>query len=53
MTECLELNEFPSGEIEQIALVHGHNMETAGICAARHNALVKRLKELQKSEEED
>lgn len=44
MVECPELNTFESGEIDRILLVHGQNMESAGICRARHNALVNYLK---------
>lgn len=44
------MNDYASGDIEEIALVHGRNMTDAGICRARHNALVKRIKELSANE---
>ena len=47
MTDCKELSEYDSGNLETILLTHGHNMEAAGICRARHNALITKLKELQ------
>ncbi len=47
LRECSKLQEFASGALVEILLTHGHNMEDAGKCRARHNALVKRLKELQ------
>ena len=47
MAECDDLDEYDSGDIESILRTHGHNMDKAGTCASRHNALVKRLRELQ------
>ena len=41
------MEEYPTGDIEQVLLIHGHNMEAAGICKQRHAALVKYLKEHQ------
>jgi len=52
MRECPELAEFSSGNIEEILLTSGHNAQDAGICRARHNALISRLKELMAAEEE-
>ena len=47
LRQCPELASFDSGDIAGILVTHGRNAQTAGICRARHNALVKRLKELQ------
>ena len=44
MVECPELTTYETGEIERILTIHGQNMEKAGICRARHNALVNYLK---------
>ena len=52
MQECKTLNEYPSGNIEQIAIVHGQNVLIASTCRARHNALVKFL-EAEKAREEE
>jgi len=49
MADCKEMQTYPSGDIQDIALVHAQNMEASGICRARHNALVKRLRELEES----
>ena len=46
MTECRDLDEYVSGDIEQILLTHGHNMEAAGICKQRHAAMISYLKKL-------
>jgi hypothetical protein len=46
MIPCKDMQEYPSGDVEEIALVHAGNMELAGICRVRHNAVVKRLNEL-------
>ena len=43
MTECRDFDEVESGDIEEILITHGHNMEAAGICKQRHSALVKYL----------
>lgn len=41
--------EYPSGDINAIAVTHGRNMEAAGICKRRHAALAGYLKsELEK-----
>lgn len=45
MVECKLLTEYSSGDIEIIAIQHGHNVLDASTCRARHNALVKYLKE--------
>jgi hypothetical protein len=44
------MKEYASGDVEEIALTHADNMEQAGLCRTRHNAVVDRLKELQESE---
>jgi hypothetical protein len=40
------MQEYPSGNIADIALIHAENMESSGICRVRHGAIVGRLKEL-------
>lgn len=47
LSECRPFEEYPSGDIEQILLIHGHNMQDAGLCRARHNALVAFIKKKQ------
>lgn len=37
------MSEYPTSDIATIALVHGENMEAAGICRQRHAALVDYL----------
>jgi len=46
MQHCKDMKEYPSGDIGVIALTHAENMELAGLCRVRHNAMVDRLKEL-------
>jgi hypothetical protein len=45
MSECKALSEYSSGDIEVIAITHGHNVQDASVCRARHNALVRYLSE--------
>ena len=51
MTECRDLDEYASGDIEQILLTHGHNMEAAGICKQRHAAMIAFLSKLMEAEQ--
>lgn len=46
LTECRELHDDYTGIIEEDLVLDGMNAELYGICRSRHNALVKRLKEL-------
>jgi len=45
MADCKALTEYVSGDIEKILVTHGHNVLDASTCRARHNALVKYLRE--------
>jgi len=47
MTHCKDMKEYTSGDIEVIAITHAENMGNAGVCRARHNAMVDRLKEIE------
>ena len=44
------MKEYLSGDIQVIAQTHAENMANAGICRARHAAIVKRLRELEENQ---
>ncbi len=46
MRPCKDMQEYPSGDIEEIAMIHAENMKNAGICRTRHGAIVDRLNEI-------
>jgi len=45
---CAPLVPAKSGKLEDILQAHAENMERAGICITRHQAIVDRLEALRK-----
>lgn len=40
------MSEYANGELTEILVTHGHNMENANRCIERHAAIVKALEDL-------